>query len=282
MFLPGIAAAVLLATPILANGVQGGGAISAISRVTITDEPAGQGIAIESRGPLPAPQVGVLDDPPRIYLDFSGVRTTTNGAVAASGGPVRRVRVALHQPDPPITRVVIDLVQPVSHRVDGRERGAGRVRVVLGRSSGEGEPRHASGAQSHLPDKAERDKAVALAALMRLERLRPVLSSIDSRADVPEDVLRSAIGEFDAIRQTLSVGKWTDPDEPSVSSHQSLAKVCELGGTAATARLDAQRRGDGSLAWNAASAAAGALILLDRATSDLRRSSPARKPLEEN
>jgi hypothetical protein len=37
-----------------------------------------------------------------------------------------------------------------------------------------------------------------------------------------------------------------------------------------TTRLEAQQSGDTTRAWNAASAAAGALIMLDRARADLK------------
>jgi len=212
-------------------------------------------VVIEADGPLPLPRVGVLGDPPRIYLDFAGVTAGTPGTALQAEGLVRRVRVGRYQPDPPITRVVLDLAQVAPHRLDARERERGLVKVMVG-------PALAQAA-------AERDGAVVLDALGQLERLRPLLAAIDSRTDMPEVSLRAAIGEFDAIRRTLAPIR-------SGGAQEALMKVCALATAAATARIEAQQHADPARAWNAASAAAGALILLDRARS-LLKPAPAQK-----
>jgi hypothetical protein len=103
-----------------------------------------------------------------------------------------------------------------------------------------------------------------LNALAQLERLRPVLSSIDSRTEIPGESLRAAVAEFDAIKLSLS------PIQSGTMQEQ-LMKIVVLGRMAATTRLEAQLRGDASRAWNAASAAAGALMMLDRAAPELRK-----------
>ena len=215
-------------------------------------------VVIEAGGPLPRPRVGVLDDPPRIYLDFAGVTVKPDAAGPDAEGVVRGVRAAIRQRDPLVTRVVIDLAEPVPHRLDASRREHGRVAVILDR---------APGRSPRLP--AGRDEAGVVAALAQLGRLRPLLSAIDSRIDVPEESLRAMLLEFDTIGQTLSVSR-SDP------SLEGLKTLCVLAKTAAAMRLDAQQHGDPAAAWNAASAAAGALILLDRATSELKLP-PARK-----
>lgn len=244
-------------------------------------------VVIEATGPLPRPQVGVLDGPPRIYLDFPGVTAETSGTPPQADGLIRRVRVALHQPQPAVTRVVIDLTQTTTHRVDAEEREEGRIKIVIGIAPPPGTPAPVKAsvsppapvkapasppAPSPAEDVAGRDRAVALAALEQLERMRPLLSSIDSRADMPEATLRAAITEFESLRQMVA------PLRPQ-PSQEALTKVCVLGMTAAAARILAQNNADPSRAWNAASAAAGALIMLDRASSDLKprnRSEPGR------
>ena len=220
-------------------------------------------VRIEADGPLPFPRVGVLADPPRIYLDLAGVRPATSGTTGSADGIVRRVRVALNQEDPIVTRVVIDLTQPSPHRVDGRERAAGRIRVVLGAAGPPDVPTPAAAARKPPPRRsariAEAQNATLVSAAGRLERLRPVLASIDARTDVPEPSLREAIAEFATVRKVLTALRTSETQD-------ALVKVCVLGTTAAAARIDAQAHADAARAWNAASAAAGALMMLDRAS----------------
>lgn len=89
-------------------------------------------VSIEADGPLPLPATGMLDSPPRFFLDFPGVIAGTRGT-AGDGPPlVSRVRVALHSASPPVTRVVIDLARPQPVKVEAEGREAGRIRVVVG------------------------------------------------------------------------------------------------------------------------------------------------------
>jgi hypothetical protein len=225
-------------------------------------------VIIEVAGPLPIPRVGVLGDPPRVYLDFAGVTPTTTGIAGNADSVVRRVRVAVKEPDPVVTRLVIDLSRPSDHRVDVRERAAGRIRVLLGSSvlpdvpTGAGvAPKPAERPPSR--NAAERAKLAVHDASARLEHLRPLLASIDSRVDVPEESLRDGISEFAAIKQMLTSVRPNDAQDV-------LIKVCVLGTRAAEARVDAQQHADAASAWNAASAAAGALMMLERAQKPAR------------
>jgi hypothetical protein len=225
-------------------------------------------VTIEATGPLPYPRVGVLDDPPRIYLDFAGVVAGTHGNDGGPDAPVRRVRVAVNQPDPLVTRVVIDLSRPSPHRVDARQRAAGRIRVVLdSRAPGDGFVANAAAPKPSVRRSAqtavERANAAMLVAAAQLERLRPLLVSVDARIDVPEESLHAAVSEFAAIRQILTALRASEAQD-------ALIKVCVLGATAAGARIDAQQHADVARAWNAASAAAGALMMLDRASKPAR------------
>jgi len=52
-------------------------------------------ITIEANGPLPAPTIGTVDGPPRIFLDFPGVRTSTSGLARAADRRIVRVRAAM-------------------------------------------------------------------------------------------------------------------------------------------------------------------------------------------
>ena len=229
--------------------------------------PSAPVVVIEGGGPLPAPQVGVLDTPPRVYLDFPGVRPDTTGTTPQSSGVVRRVRVGVFKTDPVITRVVIDLVERTPHRLDATERDRGRVRVTLGPTQANlpapVRPAEMPKAARPATSTAGPDRTVALGALEQLERFRALLSAIDARSDIPEPALTSAIGEFENIKQMLT-------SRPPDKAEEILVKICVLGANAASTRIGAQQDNDPGRAWNAASAAAGALIMLDRAASELR------------
>ena len=86
-------------------------------------------MTIEATGPLPAPTMGALDGPPRVFLDFAGVLPKTAGVASSADPRVRRVRVALHSANPPITRVVVDLTSQQPSRL---ELGNGRVKIFIG------------------------------------------------------------------------------------------------------------------------------------------------------
>ncbi len=105
-----------------------------IKSVRLSPSPAGPVVTIESDGPLPQPALGEVDGPPRVFLDFPGVRTAAR-SVTQPVGAVKRVRIALHNANPPSTRVVLDLerLQPVS--LDTSATGAGRLLILVGGSS---------------------------------------------------------------------------------------------------------------------------------------------------
>jgi NAD(P)H-dependent FMN reductase len=253
-----------LSAAVLVSPARESGREPVLRSIRVGAEAGASIVVIEADGPLPLPSVGVLGRPPRIYLDFPDVIPSTHGTAAELDPLVLRVRVALHQRLPVVTRVVIDLTKTAPHRVEAGGRERGRLTVVVGPSAGA-----ASQATRARPPRARSvdpgGEAIA-AALSRLERLRPLLLAIDARLDVPAEALRAGISEWEAIRQTLALVR---PRAAVASTHETLTKVCVLGSTAANTRLDAQQDSDAARAWNAASAAAGALILLDRTASAL-------------
>jgi hypothetical protein len=108
--------------------------------------------------------------------------------------------------------------------------------------------------------------AAQLSALVdRLQALRPVLESIDRRAEVTAD-LNAAAAEFEAVGRILMAIKPTAGRE---ATHALLQRACALGARASRTLQDASRAGDATGEWNAASAAAGALLLLDRAIKEM-------------
>ena len=104
------------------------------------------------------------------------------------------------------------------------------------------------------------------AALVRLHALRPLLESIDRLADPLAGNLDAAVGEFEAIGKILSGIKAPRSRE---ATHALLQRTCTMGVRAIRMRQDGARTTDPGATLNAASAAAGALLMLDRANKEL-------------
>ena len=262
-------------------------------------------VVIEGNGPLPEPASGASLNPPRIYLDFSDVVSNASVQAVAPNPVISRIRVAQHSASPAITRVVLDLIKATTYRIDSSARSQGRVVVVLGvpgsqppTSSPAREPARTappspaasppapsaktastipprSGAPPPSGSSVSRGRAEVgenqygirvASALLRLHTLRPLLESIDRRADAVSGDLDAAAKEFDAIGKLLST---INPPASRQGTHALLQRVCTLGARAVRMRQDAAAATDSTPNWDAASAAAGALLMLDRANNDL-------------
>jgi hypothetical protein len=261
--------------------IEGAGTVLRTVRVAPAITGGATTVVLEAGGPLPEPLSGALDGPPRVYLDLQGVRPRPDVVAATPDPLVRRTRVAVHSASPLVTRVVIDLVTLVPYRIDasGRERGV--LVVTL-----EGPPRPSTAASPAIPvtgrhqtsGPARSSKSVAASSaveyaarmsevLIRFQALRPVLVSIDRRADVTPTDLEAAAIELETIGRSLAAIR---PPGSRETTHGLLVRACALGVRSSRMRQDSIRTNDSALGWNAASAAAGALMLLDRASSDLR------------
>jgi hypothetical protein len=262
------------------------GSATALRSVRVTAQAAASAVLLEADGPLPAPKAGVLEAPPRIYLDFEQVTPATRGLTVTDDPLVRGVRVALYRAEPPTTRVVIDLTAAARYRIEAHASDPTRLTVIVGVPSAAPPPTPArvtasspgtSGSTvstTRAPAKnAERYMTQASDALGRLDRLRPLLASLDDQAVITDESLRAGAEEFDAVRRALGT---VEPPPPLKSAHELLRTACLLGALSATTRLEASRTRDARGAPTAASAAAGSLLLLDRARSELG-SSPAVK-----
>ncbi len=106
----------------------------------------------------------------------------------------------------------------------------------------------------------------ASSLLGRLERLRPLLGSLDALTIVQEAQLKAAAQEFESIRQALAA---IVPPRTLAATHQLFRDVCVVGAASVSARLAPTVADDFTRAWNAAAAAAGALMLLDRAWAEV-------------
>lgn len=302
-------------------------------RLTVGD--GATSVILSADGALPSPKVGVLTDPPRIYLDFMDVAAATEGTRVNGDLLVRGVRVAVNQSRPLVTRVVIDLAKPAPHRIEAGLRDSGQLTIVVGvpvalagapppRPRGQdvagsapalprpppAEPpkaaapakapatvpavRAAAPAASRPPQAGEpatrpaRSPEFARAAgataaraptkdvaqylrgasslLERLERLRPLLVSLDALVVLPEEQMKAAAEEFESIQQALVA---IVPPRTLAATHELFRDVCALGTASVAARVAPAAPDDSTRAWNAAAAAAGAIMLLDRARAEV-------------
>ena len=283
-------------------------------------------VKIEADGPLPAPKIGELDAPARVFLDFSGVRTRTGTVQAVTGAPVVRVRTAVNSTSPLVARVVIDLAYKQPIRTEDKQIATGLFNVLIGEvapapsaskpnaepaaanverpASAEvprgippvaslppplrqgpppdtpvsGPPSAPASAPSASPvpartttapvppREAERYLEQIGPTLTRYRKLRPALASIDRQDPKPPEDLTEVREECAAVLRALTAYRASDALRPT---HDLLVRSASFAMMAATLRNDVGMRADPEKLRNAASAAAGALLLLDRACAEL-------------
>jgi AMIN domain-containing protein len=217
-------------------------------------------IVIEASGALPAPTSGRASDPARIYLDFPNVLPLGVVEPVSTNPLLTRIRVAQHSASPLVTRLVLDLIQETTYRIDVSARTEGRVVVLLRAESFASSPPRVSGTPADMQYTLH-----VSATLVRLDALRPLLEAIDRRtATLPGD-LDAALKESDDAAKLLTTIK---PPSSRSSTHALLLRTCTLAARAVRLRQSAIGQ-DSASSWEAASAAAGALLMLDRASADL-------------
>ena len=257
-----------------------------LTAIRLVGDATAPAVELAADGALPEPVVGVLEGPPRIYLDLSDVRS--GAAVPAAGlGVVNRVRVAIHSLSPLVTRVVIDLTEPRAHRLDVSQRRAGLIRISIGMAetgragaSPHGASRSdATAERARVPDrKAGRAsegtsptsaapgaqyRARVAPIVEQLKTVLPVLESIDQRKAVRREDLDAAAQTLTAVHDELEA---MQPTRDGAVVHDTLRSACTLATTAVSLTRTASGQ---EVPWNASSAAAGAQLLLDRARTAL-------------
>ena len=80
---------------------------------------SGQGISLQIEvSPPSKPTLATLTDPDRLVLDFiSTVATSSLNKIEVNRNGVKSVRIGVHDTDPPMTRVVVDLSQPCQYEL---------------------------------------------------------------------------------------------------------------------------------------------------------------------
>jgi hypothetical protein len=104
-------------------------------------------------------------------------------------------------------------------------------------------------------------------AVARLVRLQPSLEDIKTLAGSPPTALDTLQHAAELIARNISL---VEPPEEFRNAHALLASAAQLALTAASIRREATLAGDLSRAWDASSAAAGALMLTTRAQTEMQ------------
>ena len=257
-------------------------------------------VVIQATGALPEPSAGTAaTPPPRIYLDFTDVLPDLNLQAVSPTAVVKAVRVAEHTASPLVTRVVINLMKATAYRIDSSTRSQGQIAVVLDAPPSQ----TAGGAPASPPRTTTPTAPVATAPSPQARPAAPPpeqspgcvddptrpgtntacasrrLSfgctrydrsskrSIGGLDSIPGD-LDAAAAEFDAIGKLLSEIK---PPSSYQGTHALLLRTCTLGARAGRMRQEASAAQDVAKGWDAASAAAGAMMMFDRANTDLAK-----------
>ncbi|MFO7692937.1 MAG: type IV pilus secretin PilQ [Vicinamibacterales bacterium] len=97
---------------------------SLLTTVETTTGAGGTRVAFSGTGNWRAGTIEPARDmPPRLVVDFPGIRSTLPAVTKVGRGPVDRIRVAVNRVNPLVTRAVIDLTHPAAHRVESAENG---------------------------------------------------------------------------------------------------------------------------------------------------------------
>lgn len=215
-------------------------------------------------GLMPGAQVSeprLLEQPWRIYFDITGVRPGSRRLLEVGEGPVSRVRLALNQPVPAVTRVVIDLAEKAPWRM---ERADGDVRVVIGSEM-------ARAADTRVDAAATPGKVIYVPpgsvtpAVDRRAQIRVKLFAMAPAVDAIRTWNGPSDGELAALiaeSEELATGARAMTVSGSAAD-QALVAAIDAVAAAARARARAIADGTEQSRANAISAASGALLLLD-------------------
>src|SRR5262244_3594023 len=89
-----------------------------VRSVTILPESDTSTIAIISSGPL-TPKLQVVEDPLRLVIDVPGaMHSSVRKKIPFRNEQIKGIRIRQNQPDPPVTRIVVDLTGPVLYTWD--------------------------------------------------------------------------------------------------------------------------------------------------------------------
>lgn len=221
-------------------------------RVTgVTAVASGQDVLVTIALNVPASPTAatMLRSPWRLYFDLPGVRPGVR-TPAASAGVVSRVRLALNQPNPARTRVVIDLAREVQWRVE--RGGDGRsIRVILRDMSAVPLIDYTPPAE---PAPAVDRRQTIRTQVIGMRAMVEAMRAWTGPSDAELVTLMAAIDQLSAGARAMAVS--------TSAEDQALVAAIDAVGAAAAARARALAENTPQSRANAIAAASGARILL--------------------
>jgi hypothetical protein len=183
--------------------------------------------------------------------------------VRVEAGPVSQIRLALNQPSPPVTRVVIDLTRPVSWRVE-TSAGGRELRVVIAgveRPLPAGTGGAAVGVVMYAPpadpSPARDRRAEIQSQLFGMGGVLQAMRAWTGPSDAELATLIATVAELSTGARAMQI-TGSEPDRALVAALDAVA-------AAAGARATALADGSAQSRANAMAAAGGALVLLNHA-----------------
>lgn len=184
--------------------------------------------------------------PFRVFLDLPGVVPAVADVTPVGRGAVERIRVALHQSNPPVTRVVVDMAGRQPYRIERGSAGkAAELRIIIG-------PGHPAAAREYI----RWFRLVAARAARLLVARSMVQPTREGAAAEPAPRDWNDLAA-DAARRT--------PPDAFHAAHHLLQTAVRLGAIAAGEHgADGQ---PGSAKLDRSTAGSGAKLLLARASA---------------
>lgn len=203
----------------------------------------------------------ILQQPWRIYFDISGLAPGDTRLMEVGGPTVARVRLALNQPEPAVTRVVIELTQRAAWRME-RADGGREIRVVVADTPRAALPANlgtARGTVIYAPP------AAPAAAIDRREQIRAQLFAMGPTLDAMRAWTGPSDGELAALMAAIDQMATGARAMKVTGSESDLAIIAAVDAIAAAASARARALSDSSpqSRANAIAAASGARLLMD-------------------
>src|ERR1700675_570518 len=122
--------AVLLSAPISAQ--TSAPASARVEHVVVRGTGAAMEVEIQTSGALVAPDTQTITGPDRIVVDFPGALPAAElRALKVNLGALKGVRSGLFFSNPPITRIVLDLVEPQSYQISTTQISKSQNAIVV-------------------------------------------------------------------------------------------------------------------------------------------------------
>ena len=152
-----------------------------IEHVVVRGSGAAMEVEIQTSGAPVAPETQAITEPDRIVVDFPGALPAADlRALQVNRGALKGIRSGLFFDNPPITRVVLDLAEPLSYRISTTQNAivVKLGPVKLGPKLG---PVTAPGAQPpavpHAPAAKLQNAAIAAETNLAAARVSPAVSN---------------------------------------------------------------------------------------------------------